>query len=40
MSSLPIVVPSRVPGEPPLVQGLLTRARLMQRYHEDLKAAR
>ena len=40
VSSLPIVVPSRVPGEPPLVQGLLTRARLMQRYHEDLKAAR
>lgn len=38
VSSLPIVAPARDGGEPPIVQGLLTRARLMQRYHEDLKA--
>lgn len=39
VSSLPIVSETTDSSEPPVVQGLLTRARLMQRYHEGLKAA-
>lgn len=38
VSSLPIVTYTSDSDEPPVVQGLLTRARLMQRYHDDLKA--
>jgi CBS domain-containing protein len=39
VSSLPLVKPSANADEPPIVQGLLTRARLMQRYHDELKAS-